>query len=332
MEMPRNVLGRLAVVDEARAQQLLTNGTLVGLVAAAFPFAWALPRGHSPEVSAWFMGLVGAALLFALPRVPWLIRLAAVGVIGFVVMTTIRPVPEVLMVLLGGGLGLLLAFEHGAWWRRLLALAGPTLGAWWGLKVLELLSRSYLEPFSHLGPMSGLALGLFIALGACLALLRWTADDIEPRLAAEPRVEQTWVRLRKALQRLPEGEPRARIAAAARASAERWLTARSEATEVKASLDEDLESETRLALERLEVRLTETTDDAMADSYRQLARVHRDTLEQFATLRQRKERLDARAATEAAWLETAAFTVELAPRDTSHLPDLAGRLVALVSR
>jgi hypothetical protein len=147
-----------------------------------------------------------------------------------------------------------------------------------------------------------------------------------------PRVRQAWQRLRRALQRVGDDAARARLDELSREGAQRWISARAEHAALLAGVDVTLEEETRSAVRALEERLETTDDGELQTHLAQLLRVHRDTLEQLDSQRRRLERAEARVAAEAGWLETAAFSIELAPRNAVGLGDLAQRLVTLATR
>ncbi len=313
--------------DAARVEAWLTRGAVAGalgglLVAVPAVLFEQLPA--APLAAAATAGLLFLLLPTQSPGVLLLVG-GATALAALLSRVSIGALPYVFTT----ALGCFLALEHERWGRRALALVGPSVGLAWGLQVVAWLSARHLGGLPWLGPAAVLALGLFIALGALAAGASWSPDDVELRLRAAPRLVGTWSRLRVGLGRLPRGTARGQLEALVRAAAERWLAARVEAADVGASLDGELEHRTLDALTQLEARLEQTTDAGVADSLRHLARVHRDTLEQLDGLRRRKERLDAVAAAEVAWLETAAFTVELAPRSPPALLDVASRLEAL---
>ena len=226
-------------------------------------------------------------------------------------------------------LGLALALEPATWGRKLLAFAGPTLGAGWCVLVAYGLSAR------HLGlgtmptwlPIAGA--GLFITAGAMLASVTFAVDTMEPKLIDQPKVRLAWLRLRAALDKLPRGASRTQLEILARDGAARCVSARAEHDDVASSLEGAAEQEARAAVFALKEKLEETTDAELKTHLSQLLRVHQDTLEQFDGLRRRFERLEARTAAEAGWLETAAFSIELAPRSELGVRELASRLLSL---
>jgi hypothetical protein len=137
--------------------------------------------------------------------------------------------------------------------------------------------------------------------------------------------------VRTALARVHDAGVRRQLETLARAGATRWVQAERERSELNAGLDMTLEAETRAAVTALEERLLETGDAELKEHLVQLLRVHRDTLEQLDGVRRKVERAEARVAAEAGWLETAAFSIELAPRSTAGLGELAGRLQSLAA-
>ena len=164
---------------------------------------------------------------------------------------------------------------------------------------------------------------------AALAWLSFAADAVEPKLVSQPKVLHAWQRVRTALGRLPTGAPRTELEALAREGVARWLAVKAERDQLAESLDEQAEQEAREAVTALSERISETTDAELGAHLSQLRRVHKDTLEQLDGLRRRVERLEARTAAEAGWLETAAFSLELAPKGEAGTRELASRLRSL---
>lgn len=317
---------RVGFVEPDFVERLLLRGAVAGALGALV--------GALAELSArqaWGGSLVAAfavaPLVMALPRQRPLMLGLLLGALGFALLvlgSSASTVPFVFTV----PLGVVLALEPLPAWRRLLVLVGPSLGVAWALQAARWLGARWLGPVAvlHWAPL--LATGLFVAAGAALAFVRLSADTIEPRLTPGSKVQQAWVRLRAALGRLPVGPERAELRALAVDGAERWLAARGEVEALLASVDPGQEVESRSAVEALTQKLTETTDDELRGHVNQLLRVHRDTLEQLDGLKRRADRADARAAAEAGWLETAAFTLELAPRGGATR-ELVSRLRAL---
>jgi hypothetical protein len=232
-------------------------------------------------------------------------------------------------VLLHVPLGLVLASEASSPARKLAAFAGPSLGAAWCMLVANWLSLRHLGAGSMLGFLAMLGAGLFISAGAALAWVTFAADTVEPRLSAEPKVLAAWIKLRTALHKLPKAKASERLCALALEGAERCLKAIAEKDDVARSLDGTQEMESEEAVAALETRISETTDAELKEHLVQLLRVHRDTLEQFYGLRRKIERLEARVSAETGWLETAAFSVELAPKSELGLVELGTRLEKL---
>lgn len=320
---------RVGFEDAPRVDQLLLRGAAVGAVGAAFgtlvtTVTSARPPGGLP------VAFAAALALVALPRHGFGLRLAlafAVSVLALLLPWSPSSLPYFFTV----ALGVSLALEPLPAWRRGLALVGPSLGAAWCLWVVRWLSAWHLGPFAAARWLPIAAAGLFVAAGASLAWVSFAGDAVEPRLLVTPKVLHTWLRLRSALRRIPQGAHRARLQALAEAGAARFLAARAEADALQRSLDAQLEAETASAVVALQERLAQDTDAQLRAHLQQLLRVHQDTLEQLEGLRRQLERLDARAAAEAAWLDTAAFSLERAPAADPLLADVVSRLGALAT-
>ena len=320
---------RVGFEDSAAVERVLMRGALVGAVGGGAGAVLG-SLSHSPGSGAFAVSFAAALLLLVLPRqtVGLLLALTAAAAL---LPVFIPWTPSTLPYFFTVPLGLAMALEPLTPVRRLVALVGPSLGGAWCLVVEHWLSARHLGGASALGWVALLASGLFISAGAAMAWLSFAVDAVEPRLAAQPKVRLAWLRLRTALRRLPKGEPRARLEALAHEGASRCVSARAQRDEVAASLDEGLEADARAAVAALTERLTETADAELKSHLAQLLRVHQDTLEQLDGLRRKVERFDARAAAEAGWLETAAFSVELAPKSELGLRELASRLDALAT-
>ncbi|MDP1826482.1 MAG: hypothetical protein Q8L48_24650 [Archangium sp.] len=320
---------RLGFEDPATVERLLVRGALAGALAGGLgALVGNLTRGH--HAGPFAVTFAAALLLLVLPRQTFGMLLALAGA------ATLLPVfvpwtPESLPYFFTVPLGLALALEPLPPLRRLVALAGPSLGGAWCLQLVQWLSARHLGAAGALAWLAILGAGLFLSVGAVLAWVTFAADAVEPKLNGQPKVLQAWLRLRTALGRLPKSEPRAGLEALVRSGALRCVSARAARDELASTLDEAAEDEARDAVKALQQRLTETTDAELAAHLEQLLRVHRDTLEQFDGLHRKLERLDARAAAEAGWLETAAFSVELAPKGEPGLRQLTSRLESLTS-
>lgn len=318
---------RLGFEAPAVVERLLVRGTITGALvvgAGALVQARVQPR----EVGAVAVAATAALLILALPKQTLAVRagLGAGAVAAALFFPwTLAALPYFFTV----PLGLALAHEATSPARKLAAFAGPSLGAAWCVLVASWLSLRHLGVGAALGWVAMLGAGLFISAGAALAWVTFAADDLEPRLAGEPKVLAAWRKLRTALERLPKGKESTRLASLAREGAERCLKALSERDELARSLDETQERESREAVSALEARLSETADTELQAHLSQLLRVHRDTLEQLDGLRRRIERHEARVAAETGWLETAAFSVELTPKNATSLGELETRLAKL---
>lgn len=320
---------RVGFDEPAVVERMLVRGALAGALAGALgALAGAALRPHSAgPLSVTF---AAALLLLVLPAQTLGLRLglaAAAALLPVILPWTPATLPYFFTV----ALGLALAFEQSTGWRRAAALIGPSLGGAWCLLLERWLSARHLGSAAALSWVALIGVGLFVSIGAVLARVTFSADAVEPTLSELPRVRLTWLRLRAALERLPQGQPRTELAALVREGAARCVRARASRDELASALDESVEEEAREAVIALKARLLTTTDPELNAHLSQLLRVHSDTLEQVDGLRRRVERLEARAAAEAGWLETAAFSVELAPRNDQGVRDLASRLRALQS-
>ena len=320
---------RVGFEDAAAVERLLTRGAVAGAVGGVLA---AMVGGltHTPHTAAYAVSFSAALLLLVLPRQTFGLLLALTAAV------TLLPVflpwtPPTLPFFFTVPLGLAMALEPLSPVRRLVAAVGPSLGGAWCLVVEHWLSARHLGGASALGWVALLAAGLFLSAGAALAWLSFAVDAVEPKLAAQPKVRLAWLRLRTALRRLPKGEPRARLEALALEGAARCVSARAQRDEVAGAFDADLESDAREAVTALTHRLTETADAELKSHLAQLLRVHQDTLEQLEGLRRKVDRFEARTAAEAGWLETAAFSVELAPKSELGLRELASRLDSLAT-
>ncbi len=226
-------------------------------------------------------------------------------------------------------LGIALAMEQQGWRARSLTIAATWLAGVWGLLVVDALSARHLGGLRVLGQVAPLAFGLLLGVGAWLARLRVAPDDVEPQLASSPRALQAWDRLRAALRKVPEGASRVALQQVANDGAQKLVTAQRVHDELSNGFDVKLEADTRETIDALVTRCNETEDAELKAHLEQTLRVHHDVLEQLAGLKRKVERAAARASAELGWLETAAFSVELAPRTVDGLEALAGRLTSL---
>ncbi len=327
MSALQDTWSRFSFEEPELVEKSLVRGALWGASAAMVGLVIDRSGSH-PGSTALPVTLATATLLVVLPRQrqPLLFALvAAMAAVAGMLGVSGRAMPYFFSV----GLGAVLAMEALTPARRVVALVGPSLGVLWCSVVAHWLSARHLGAGASLALVAQGAAGLFVAIGASLAWVSFAADTIEPKLLAGPKVRHAWLRIRNALGRLPGGETRASLEALSREGAERWVQARREHDEALSNIDGQLEADSQEAVAALTERLGETTDAELKEHLAQLLRVHRDTLEQLAGLRRRVERAEARVAAEAGWLETAAFSVELAPRSASGLGDLVTRLRAL---
>lgn len=322
---------RLGFENAAEVEKRLVHGTAVGVL-GGLTGAWlgGLVRPQDQGLLSISLAITLAAwlLMLVLPRLTLGYRLTLLGTTGLLSLFLPGNTP-VLPLFFTVPLGLVLALEPATWGRKLLAFAGPTVGAGWCGLVAYGLSARHLRLGSLPTWLPIAFAGLFITAGAVLASVTFAVDTIEPKLLGQPKVRLAWLRVRAALDRLPQGESRRQLETLAREGAARCVSARAEHDEMASSLDGAAEQDARAAVFALKEKLEETTDEELKTHLSQLLRVHQDTLEQFDGLRRRFERLEARTAAEAGWLETAAFSLELAPRSELGVRDLAARLAAL---
>ena len=319
---------RVGFEDPAMVERLLVRGAFAGSIAGVLgAIAGRVGNGH--HAGGFAVAFAAALLLLVLPRQSFSLLLAMTGAVALLPLF-LPWTPQTLPYFFTVPLGLALALEPLPPVRRLVALVGPSLGGAWCLQLEQWLSARHLGGAAALSWLAVLGAGLFLSIGAALAWLTVAADAMEPKLAAQPQVRTAWLRLRTALGRIAPGAPRARLEALAREGALRCMKARGERDALAGSLDHDLEKEAREAVLALQERLTQTTDAELGSHLTQLLRVHQDTLEQLDGLHRQVERLEARAAAETGWLETAAFSLELAPKSEPALVELASRLQTLI--
>lgn len=321
---------RLGFEAPAVVERLLFRGTITGALVVAMGAAAVHARLHPRELSSFAVASTAALLLLTLPRQTLAAR-AGIGAGAIVAALFLPWTATTLPYFFTVPLGLALAHEAATPARKLAAFAGPSLGGAWCLLVAHWLSLRHLGAGALLGWVALLSTGLFISAGAALAWVTFSADTVEPRLVGEPKSLAAWIKLRVALRRLPKGRASARLHLVAQEGAKRCVKALAARDELVRALDQTQESESREAVSALEARLGETTDQELAAHLAQLLRVHRDTLEQLEGLRRKIDRHEARVAAETGWLETAAFSVELAPKNEASLGDLEARLTKLAA-
>lgn len=321
---------RVGFEDPAMVERLLVRGAVAGSIAGLLG-AMAGNVGTRPHGGEFAVAFAAALLLLVLPRQTFGLCLVMTGAVALLPVF-IPWTPDTLPYFFTVPLGLALALEPLAPVRRLVALGGPSLGGAWCLQLVQWLSARHLGGAAALSWLAVLSAGLFVSIGATLAWVTVAADAVEPKLAAQPKVRNAWLRLRTALARIPQGAPRARLEALAREGALRCVKAREERDALAGSLDEGLEKESREAVLALSERMTQTIDAELGSHLTQLLRVHQATLEQLDGLHRKMARLEARTAAEAGWLETAAFSLELAPRGEPALIELVSQLQTLSSR
>lgn len=318
---------RVGFEDPAAVERLLVRGAIGGALAAALALLVG-GLGRTASTSGYTLALTASILLVLLPKQGLGVRLSVLAA-SCLLPVFVPTTPSTFPFLFTVPLGLMLANEPLSHARRLVLAVGPTLGAAWCLLLERWLSARHLGPGVALGWLALGGAGLFVSVGAALAWLSFAADAVEPKLASQPKVLHAWQRVRTALGRLPTGAPRTELEALAREGVARWLAVKAERDQLAESLDEQAEQEAREAVTALSERISETTDAELSAHLGQLRRVHKDTLEQLDGLRRRVERLEARTAAEAGWLETAAFSLELAPRGEAGTRELASRLRSL---
>ena len=322
---------RLGFEDPAAVERLLVRGALAGalcVVGCGLLVGWTAGWQRTQNLAVGAVTCAAAALLLALPRQTLGKRLLLAGA-PWLLLVFVPFTPAMLPYFFTVPLGLALALEQRAPLRRLVALVGPSLGGAWCLLITQWLSARHLGGAVALSWVALLGAGLFVSAGAALSWVSFAVDAVVPKLAAHPRAQLAWLRLRAALRKLPQGTSRQQLEALAYEGAERLVNARAQRDQVAAALEHAGEQDARDAVDALEERLKQTADAELGSHLAQLLRVHRDTLEQLDELHRRVERLDARAAAEAGWLETAAFSVELAPKGELAVSELTSRLRSL---
>lgn len=327
---------RVGFEEPHTVERWLVHGTVTGVAVGALGAmmgALAQRLEHGGFAVQFSVAFTAAMLTLVLPRQHFGIRLSVMMLSFLFMVLSLRSwTPAVLPYFFTVPLGLTLAFESKTRLRQLLAFAGPSLGAAWCLLLERWLSGRHLGPAATLGWLAMIGAGLFISAGAALSWLTFSVDAVEPKLVDQPKVRLAWLRLRTALGKLPRGAPRLALEALAHEGATRCVSARALRDELARSLDEQAERDSREAVKALRERLEETVDPELQSHLAQLLRVHQDTLEQLEGLHRKAARLEAREAAEAGWLETAAFSVELAPKSELGALELSSRLRGLLPR
>lgn len=320
-------VGRVSFERSESTVKFVTNAVLFGgfgalsmSVVSFVIFARVLPM--------YALSGAAAAILFFVTTLPTSLKLAFLGAaVGMTFVDVVLPFgPSTAFTV---ALGVALAMEQQGWLARGLTVAATWLAGVWGLLVVDALSARHLGGLRVAGQVVPVAFGLFLGVGAWLARVRVAADDVEPQLAASPRALQAWDRLRAALRKVPVGPSRVALTHVVHDGAKKWVDAQRVHDELASGFDVQLETETREAIDALATRRDETQDAELKSHLEQTLRVHRDVLEQLDGLKRKVERAAARASAELGWLETAAFSVELAPRNADGLQSLAGRLTSL---
>jgi hypothetical protein len=323
---------RVGFTEPETVERLLVQGTLAGAIAGVLGTL----AGHqvqqrlgdaegTPHPAAFTVIFAAAALLQVLPRRHTRMTLLALVYAAALLPLFLRLTPTTLPHFFTVPLGLTLALEHASWPRRLVALAGPSLGGAWCLHF----GSGLVDPGGAIEWVVPLASGLFLSAGAALAWLSWAPDEVEPMLVGRPKVREAWVRLRAGLRRLPLHQERGQLEALARARVLRCLSAWAERDGLARALDGSMEQDSREGVRTLRQWRARTADPDLEAHLSHLLRIHQDRLEQLDEIRRKLERLDVSVATEAAWLETAAITVEVASGSAPGLAGLASRLQAL---
>jgi hypothetical protein len=321
-------LSRLGFEDAPHAERTLLRGTLIGLGAALLGVVYeALARTHSG--GALPMSLAALALIVALPRHPkWLLVMLAAGTLLTAVVKGLREVNVAF--LFAGALSIALALESKWWVRRAISLFAPLFAVGWYFFVVRALGARHLGSAGQALTIIGqLGAGLFLALGVVSAELAVAVDAIEPALRFDAKMRQAWLRLHGALKRLPTGAQQ-KMHGVAQAVAARWLEAKQEQQEA-GGFDPKQAEEAKEAVATLVARLETTEDPELKRHFEQSLRVHRDALEQLDALKRKRERAEARAVAEASWLDTACFTLELAPRSPTAVDEAIDRLAVLAT-
>lgn len=321
------VLGRVSFDRSEATMTWFTRAVISGGVGAAAMSAvtWLALRQVIPVYA---LGGAAAAMLFTCTALPLAMQLAYFGAATGVAVVDL-PLP------FGGStaytlaLGIALAVGQERWSSRLLTVFSTWLGGLWALLVMQSLSARHLGELRALSTLVPLAFGLFLGLGAWVGRLRIAADDVEPLLEGSPRALVAWDRLRAALRRVPAGAARVELLRVMRDGVGKLVEAQRAHAALSTAIDRELEQDTVDAIDALTTRRDEVEDQELKAHLEQTLRVHRDVLEQLSGLQRKAERAAARVSAELGWLETAAFSVELAPRNADGLQSLAGRLASL---
>ncbi|MGV3621633.1 MAG: hypothetical protein ACO1OB_12490 [Archangium sp.] len=305
----------------------LTTAVVSGGVGAALMMGlcW---LGFHRIIPVYAMGGAAVAMLFVATRMHVVMTCAFIAAAtGLVVLDPPLPFGSSTAYVLAFGVAL--AMEQQRWYSRVLAVAGPLVGSWWALLIMQTLSARHLLELRTLVNFVPLSFGVFVGLGAWLAKLTVAADEVEPMLAESPRALAAWDRVRSAVKKIPVGAARVELLRVMHEGVCKLVEAQRAHSELSKNHDTELEQSTMDAIAALNGRIAEETDVELKKHLEQTLRVHKDVLEQLSGMQRKTERAAARLSAELGWLETAAFSVELAPRNADGLQSLAGRLASL---
>ena len=322
-----SLLARVSFDQTEATMKWLTNAVISGGLGAALlsGISWLAMHRVVPVYA-----LAGAAVAMLLTSTTLhpVMKLAFLGAATGVVVLD-APLPFGSSTAYTLALGIALAMERERWYARVASVVMPWAGGVWALLVTQALSVRHLGELRAFADLVPLAFGVFLGLGAWAARLTVAADDVEPMLAGSPRALVAWDRLRAAVRKVPGGAARVELLRVMHQGVCELVEAQREHAQVSQGFDAELAQETMDAIAALNTRIAEETDSELKAHLEQTLRVHKDVLEQLSGLQRKAERAAARVSAELGWLETAAFSVELAPRNADGLQSLAGRLASL---
>ncbi len=313
----RALLSRVSFPRDEVVTRIIIGGA-VGSVAA-----W-LVGGFSPE---WGLAGASAGAMLAGSALPLRLRLAAFGAAFLapfflpVHSLSAGVVFSVSSLVTAAGV---LAWSSTGWRARLLTGLGVMLAGQWAVWLTYRLTAQWLGELARVGELMPLTYGLFLGLGAHLGSIRIAPDQVEPRLAAVESALSAWRRARAALSRVTPGRAREALQGVLKEGALQLAQAKEQLAELR--LDEQLEATTRDAIAQLTERYNATVDEALRAHLAQTLRIHKDVLEQLDGLKRQRERAEAKVKAHTSWLETAAFSLEVAPRGEEALLELSARL------
>lgn len=322
-----SLLARVSVDRSEPTMKWLTNAAVSGAGGAAVMLCITWIAFHR-VIPVYALGGAAVAMLFTSTTLHMVMKLAFLGAATGVVVLD-APLPFGSSTAYTLAFGLALAMERERWYSRVLSVVLPWFAGVWALLVMQALSVRHLGELRALTNFVPLSFGVFLGLGAWLARLTVAADEVEPMLADSPRALLAWDRLRVAVRKVPVGAARVDLLRVMHDGVCKLVEAQRAHAVLSKGYDTGLEQDTMDAIAALNSRIAEETDTELKSHLEQTLRVHKDVLEQISGMQRKTERAAARVSAELGWLETAAFSVELAPRNADGLQSLAGRLASL---